>query len=186
MLVYNLIKERLFIHGFSYLESDWTKKLGIVAFRKAHINVFLKAYDKDIQMSDIIRDTIGVRKHLEKSFEVNIWNSYMLFCPGKSDESYIDLAMKVEKDTTALRKYLIIEESDINRIPFLDNTNSESVKPKKILDEEVKKMGEVQELVNYVKELTLKEGGKISAKKLKSKLENNFFGGISSYENKEN
>ena len=94
--------------------------------------------------------------------------------------------MKVEKDTTALRKYLIIEESDINRIPFLDNTNSESVKPKKILDEEVKKMGEVQELVNYVKELTLKEGGKISAKKLKSKLENNFFGGISSYENKEN
>lgn len=184
MLVYNLIKERLFFHGFSHWEMDWTIKLGIVAFRRGHINVFLKAYDKNIEVTEILKDTIKVRKELEKNFEVNIWNSYMLICPEKSSESHIDLVMKVEKDTIALRKYLIWEESDINRIPFLDSTDSESVKPKRILNEEYKDLEEINELVNFVQELTLQEGGKIAPKRLRDILETKLLKEVSHNENR--
>lgn len=185
MLVYNLIKERLISHDFSHHESDWSIKLGIVAFRKGHINVFLKGYDKYLEVADVIRDTIEVRKQLENNFEVNIWNSYMLICFEKSDKPYIDLVMKIEKDTTAIRKYLICEESDLDRVPFLDNTDSESVKPKKILTEESKNLGDIKELVNLIQELTFQEGGKIAPKKLRSILETKYLKEIIGYENQE-
>lgn len=178
MLVYNLVKDRLFSCGFSYLELDWTINMGVVAFKKGHINVFLKPYDENIKATDILNDAIEVRKHLEKNPEINIWNSYILICPKASGKVYTELVMKVEKDTTALRKYLIYEEKDVNRIPFLDNTDSESVKPKRISDEGYQGIEEIRVLVNLVQELTLQEGGKISPKKLKNMLEENFLEGV--------
>lgn len=171
MLVYNLVKERLFSCDYSCQEFDWTEKLGIVAFKSGHINVFLKSYDMDVGAEDVISDTMEVRKQLVNSDGINIWNSYMLICTEGSSESYIDLVLKVERDTTALRKYVIWQESDINRIPFLDNTISENVKPKKILENEYQGTGEVKEIVDLVQELTLQSGGKISRNRLKEMLE---------------
>lgn len=185
MLTYNLVKERLFFYDYSYQEFEWTAALGIVAFSKGHINVFLKSYGSDIEAKDIINDTMQVRQQLAESHGINIWNSYMLICPGGLSESYVDLILKVEKDTTALRKYVICNESDINRIPFLDNTISENVKPKKILENEYQGTEEVKELVNLVQDLTLQLGGKISPKKLRDTLGKKILKGGRHHENSE-
>jgi len=101
---------------------------------------------------------------------VNIWNSYMLICIEGSVESYFDLVMGIERDTTALRKYIIWQESDLNRIPFLDNTISEDVKPNRILEKEFEGNNDVKDLINSVQELTLQSGGKVPRNRLRETL----------------
>lgn len=172
MLVYNLVKERLYLNAYSFQEYSWSAKLGVVAFRKNHINVFLKVYNMDVEAKNIIDDTLKIRRQLVNNQEVNIWNSYMLIFLQEESDSYIDLVLNVEKDTTALRKYVICKESDINRIPFLDDTISEVVKPKSILESEYQGAKEIKELINLVQTLTLETGGKIPRNKLKEMLGN--------------
>ncbi|WP_211656158.1 ABC-three component system middle component 1 [Planococcus alpniumensis] len=170
MLAYNLVKDRLYSCKYLHKEFEWTAALGVVAFSKEHINVFVKPYNSDVEAKDIITDTMRVREKLAESQGINIWNSYMLICPEESIEKNVDLILTVEKDTTALRKYVIYSETDINRIPFLDDTISENVKPKKILEDEYQGSENVKELVILVQELTLQFGGKVSYKKLRETL----------------
>ncbi|MCU4804542.1 hypothetical protein OCF14_08870 [Bacillus cereus] len=176
MIVYNLVKERLMQHKFMQLELDWNAELGVVTFRKEHILVFLKLYDNPaVKSQDIIEDIVKVRRKLEKRPEFNIWNSYMLVCLNTSFDSYIELVMKVEKDTTAIRKYLVNEEKDLDRIPFLDNTRSKIVEPKKWFDKETfSELGDIQEIVDYIRKFTFEDGEKLTPKKAKNLLEEKY------------
>ncbi|SCN02046.1 Protein of unknown function [Bacillus wiedmannii] len=175
-----MVKERLMQHKFIHLELDWNAELGVVTFQKEHILVFLKLYDNpNVQSQDIIQDIVKVRRRLDKNSEFNIWNSYMLVCLNTSFDSYIELVMKVEKDTTAIRKYLINEEKDLNRIPFLDNTRSKIVEPKNWFNEKTfSELGDIQEIIDYIRKLTFEDGGKLTPKEAKKLLEQKYKKGL--------
>lgn len=176
MEVYNLAKERLMQREFNSLDFSWCGEIGIIAFQKNNIFVFIKLYD-DIQINpdQIIRDVIKIRRNLERSTGVNIWNSYMLACLNSSSDSYLELVMKVEKDTTAIRKYIIQQEKDLDRIPFLDNTRSEVVEPGLILNENsFNDLGNIQEIVDYIRKYTFEEGGKLTSNKVKKIIEKSY------------
>ncbi|MGF9945749.1 ABC-three component system middle component 1 [Priestia megaterium] len=186
MTVYNLTKERLMQHQFYPLDFLWCKELGVVAFQKENTFVFVKLYDEiQVNMDQIIKDVVKVRRNLERSQEVNIWNSYMLACLNALSTSYLELVMKVEKDTTAIRKYIIQQEKDLDRIPFLDNTRSEKVEPGLILDENsFSELGNIQEIVDFIRKYTFEEGGKLTSSKVKKSLEKSYSKELMKNENK--
>ncbi|WP_336637727.1 ABC-three component system middle component 1 [Lysinibacillus fusiformis] len=173
MTVYNLTKQRLMQYEFNPLEFSWCTELGVVAFQKENTFAFVKLYDDiEINANQIIKDVIKIRRNLERSSGVNIWNSYMIACLNSFSTSYLELVMKVEKDTTAIRKYIIQQEQDLDRIPFLDNTRSEMVEPGLILHEKAfLELGNIQEIVDFIRKHTFEEGGKLTSSKVKKVLE---------------
>lgn len=165
MIINNLVNEKVKEQGFEYLGLNWDKELGVLTYKKNQIILILKAYyDSEVTNKEIINDIIKIRNNLEKKTQFNIWNSYVLVCLNTSYESYIDLVMKVEKDTTALRKYVIYNENDLKRIPFLDDTCSENLKIRNIFEDiEFDNLESIQEIVDYTKQISLVEGRKLTS-----------------------
>ncbi|MBZ6489535.1 ABC-three component system middle component 1 [Priestia aryabhattai] len=172
MKIYNLTKERLMKFDFKPVEFNWCADIGVVAFQRDNISVFVKLYE-DIKLSNeiIVKDVIKIRRNLEKSLEVNIWNCYMLACLSPLSISYMELIMKVEKDTTAIRKYIIQQEKDLDRVPFLDNTGSENARPELPFHKDsFTELGNIQEIVDFVHEYTFEKGEKLTSHKVNKVL----------------
>jgi hypothetical protein len=79
------------------------------------ISLIFKEYQEFSQAS-ILEDVMQVRKLLREN-EINIWNSYyIILAPKLSDEKRI---YSIERNPKGLRKYVITNERDLFRIPFI-------------------------------------------------------------------
>lgn len=118
MDIYNSINNRLIEKGFKSIESQEIEDLGAVTYRSTINHVVLKKIHTHAELQDIRSFSTKIR-NIMLNGNVNINNTYLLFCI--SGEINYETFYMIERDTRAFRKYVIRNEMDLNRIPFLDN-----------------------------------------------------------------
>ncbi|WP_434401609.1 hypothetical protein M1Q06_03520 [Planococcus sp. 11815] len=124
MDIYNLILNRLEDKEFEIVENLDVEKIGATLLKSSVYHVVIKKLHYRVQM-DILNSFLFDIKSVLMENQININNSYLLLCfDTKIDYETFFI---IERDTKALRKYVIVNENDLNRIPFLDNLNEDKV-----------------------------------------------------------
>lgn len=84
-------------------------------------------YNEQIIQNHLFKEKVNntaknIREVIKKCTQYNLWNTYLLIIVDKNpfDEKYY----YIERDVRNLRKYVIQNESDILRIPFLNLVNT--------------------------------------------------------------
>jgi hypothetical protein len=80
-------------------------------------------YNEQIAQDDSLREKINdisksIREIIKNHVEYNLWNTYLLVLVDKN--SFNEKYYYVERDVRNLRKYVIQNENDISRIPFIN------------------------------------------------------------------
>lgn len=91
------------------------------------ISLIIKEYEtKD--NTTILNDVMKVRKILREN-NVNIWNSYFLILLNQGDSENIDVKnYGIERNSQGLRKYVINDNNDVYRMPFIKKDDGNSTK----------------------------------------------------------
>lgn len=123
MNIFNKTHNQLEQLGFK--ESKLTGNIysvGCTFYSNLKFNILLKYYPKP--SVEIIKEES--KKLREELFygNYNVWNSYFLICVDESASK--DFTYLIEKDKKGLRKYVIKNQKDFDRIPFLDNVQESS------------------------------------------------------------
>ena len=125
MHVFNFINNRLEEMGFYREDNQGLFSLGITCYVNERRNVLLKNFIQEPTIQEIKKESLEIREIL-LSQNKNIWNTYYLIClenENKDVNERDDNTYLLERDTTAIRKYIIQNvKIDINRIPFLDDS----------------------------------------------------------------
>jgi hypothetical protein len=152
MKAYEITINRLYEKGYAKVDyKDLDEEFGISCFRKEHIFVVLQNWDYGITIDDIKEETLRLRNALHQK-RVNVWNSYYLLCV---DGQRVDdeMIFFIERESTGIRKYVIRNEDDLSRIPFLDNTPVRKIENPIQFNENINNYGEiVKKLFEYLKE----------------------------------
>lgn len=122
MDIYNLITNRLEEKGFVQVHMTEIDNLGSAVYKSYINHVVLKKIHVEEQLIDLATYAFDIKNQLLDN-GININNSYLFFC-FDYDVDY-ETFFLIERDTVALRKYVILKENDLNRIPFLDDLKSE-------------------------------------------------------------
>lgn len=122
--IYNLIINRLKDKGFEMLENKDVKEIGAVIFKSSAYHVVIKKLHYIDQLELISSFAFEIKNILMEN-KVNINNSYLLLC--FATKVNYETFFLIERNTKAMRKYAIINENDLNRIPFLDKLNADEV-----------------------------------------------------------
>ena len=130
-------------------------------------------YNEQIAQDDSLREKINdisksIREMIKNHVEYNLWNTYLLVLVDKN--SFNEKYYYVERDVRNLRKYVIQNENDISRIPFinilenkLDNeelqghSSSPSEQIQDLYKSLIDKDGDRKKLSNFKISETLKE-----------------------------
>jgi len=115
---FNFTNNRLIEKGFKPTESQEIEDLGAVTYRSSINHVVLKKIHTHEELEDIRAYSTDIRNIILNE-KLNVNNTYLLFCIN--EEIDYETFYLIERDTRALRKYVIRNERDLNRIPFLDN-----------------------------------------------------------------
>lgn len=116
---YELTYRRLEEKGFKQYKESVLEHLGVAVFHKEHLSIIIQNLELGMGIKDIKQESIRIRERLHQ-IKMNVWNTYYILCAGNENVYREDLFF-IERDSTGLRKYVVIEEADLNRIPFLDN-----------------------------------------------------------------
>jgi hypothetical protein len=115
----NILKE----HEFKLIEDARIKELDLIYYNNNKINVFLGNQNYlTVGYEEINNLAYHLRERLIEK-DINIYNSYLLYCidnDGIKDEDIILL----ERSSKYLRKYVIRQYEDIERIFFLNNISN--------------------------------------------------------------
>jgi hypothetical protein len=125
MNTYNLTYETINDMGFKVLEHHRFVQLGVSCYKYSNIHLILQNWDEGMSSETVEAECHSIR-HLLIEMGVNVWNTYFLLC-ANSDEINDDQAFFIERNSTSLRKFVIRQEYDINRIPFLDKIEVKKV-----------------------------------------------------------
>ncbi|MGT2625116.1 ABC-three component system middle component 1 [Streptococcus thoraltensis] len=84
-------------------------------------------YNEQIIQNHLLREEINniaknIREVIKKDTRYNLWNTYFLILVNKN--SFNEKYYYIERDVRNLRKYVIQNEMDILRLPFLEISNS--------------------------------------------------------------
>jgi len=137
--------------GFIKERESVLSHLGVTILKKEHLNVIIQNLDIGMELKDIKEEVIRMREKLHQ-VQINVWNTYYILC---ADEQIVDNEnlFFIERDSTGLRKYVVKEEEDINRIPFLDNQPVNRIdNPIKIKDSMSKNDKTIDFLFNFIEE----------------------------------
>ncbi|WP_144499216.1 ABC-three component system middle component 1 [Bacillus sp. FDAARGOS_235] len=121
MSIFNQLNNTLESYGFKRNLVKSIDSLGVILYEHEHINVLVKHYNIAPEPKHIGDEAIELRERLLMQ-DMNAWNAYYLICIDNEvefDDVYI-----IERNTRGLRKYVIREIFDLDRIPFL-NTHSQ-------------------------------------------------------------
>ncbi|OMF22098.1 hypothetical protein BK133_27180 [Paenibacillus sp. FSL H8-0548] len=105
--------------GFTQVEHFQFNQLGVVCYTNNQIHVILQNWDDGMSIESVENECQIIRRLLME-IGANIWNSYYILC-STQDNIEDDLAFFIERSSASLRKYVIRLESDLNRVPFLDD-----------------------------------------------------------------
>lgn len=107
--------------GFDILDENRLVDLGCTLYSNNHFYVVVKYYKHPSK--EIIRnESIKIREELFH-LNFNVWNAYFLICIDDSVTK--DFMYLTEKDTKGIRKYVIKDLKDFDRIPILYRGNGE-------------------------------------------------------------
>ncbi|MDA1771309.1 hypothetical protein PDJ95_07855 [Bacillus cereus] len=151
MNAYEITFKRLMEKGFIKERESVLSHLGVTILKKEHLNVIIQNLDIGMELKDIKEEVIRMREKLHQ-VQINVWNTYYILC---ADEQIVDNEnlFFIERDSTGLRKYVVKEEEDINRIPFLDNQPVNRIdNPIKIKDSISKNDKTIDFLFNFIEE----------------------------------
>ncbi|WP_338658338.1 ABC-three component system middle component 1 [Paraclostridium sordellii] len=109
-------------NSFTIKHMDSIENLGLVYYTNNEKYVFVYYIKEDVFM-DIDEISFKLREILIKE-KVNIWNTYLIICV--ESKTFIEDIINIERNSKYLRKYVVKELLDIQRIYFLDNTISNS------------------------------------------------------------
>ncbi|MCC3359552.1 ABC-three component system middle component 1 [Bacillus sp. REN16] len=95
--------------------------------RNTNISIVIKQY-KDFDLSEILQDVTIARSILREN-DINIWNSYylILFLDPDSLLESISKIYSIERDSKGLRKYVILDEDDLYRMPFFEPNRTSGI-----------------------------------------------------------
>lgn len=146
MDIFNLTNNRLIKMGFESIYSEGIENIGGVFYKSSINYVVLKKVYTYEELNNINHYSTEIRKVM-LSDKLNINNTYLMLCTN------IDLDYEtffiIERDTKALRKYLIRNEKDLNRIPFLDNSKGSS-KKNIVLKKEIEDNTYLNKIFNFI------------------------------------
>lgn len=156
MELLNYLHNRLENKSFSLVseENSIISELGLSFYQHSIFKVLVYKTDH-IDLEKVKTVAFKVRNFF-LSKDYNVWNTYFLICTNEELEK--EMVYVIERDTAALRKYVIQNENDLNRIPFLDEVtpNNES----HIFDEEQNihlKNSYVQLVYSYLKSTDVRD-----------------------------
>ena len=103
------------------------QKIGYPTFYDEVNGILLIIYKEQIIQNYLFREEINniaknIREVIKKDTRYNLWNTYFLIFVNKN--SFNEKYYYIERDVRNLRKYVIQNEMDILRLPFLDRSNS--------------------------------------------------------------
>lgn len=105
---------------FKLIENENIKKLDLLYYTNQKINVFLGNQNyQSIGYKEINDLAYKLREVLIKK-NINIYNSYLIYCIEYKDIKEEDLIL-LERSSKYLRKYIVRDNKDIERIFFLNN-----------------------------------------------------------------
>ncbi|MDK2563931.1 hypothetical protein QOZ84_10245 [Romboutsia sedimentorum] len=108
---------------FKIVEEKKIKSLDLIYYKNNHINVFLGNQDySTIGFEEINNLAYHLREVLIDS-DINLYNSYLIYCidnGGIKEEEIILL----ERNSKYLRKYIIRQIEDMDRLFFLNNASN--------------------------------------------------------------
>jgi len=169
------ILSNLHEHNFIVQNSEmFLENSGLIYCYNEVLNIgFIVKEYPDYCLENIMSDVIAARSIL-RNLNINIWNTYfiILLNIAYSDKDNYREFYQIERNSKGLRKYLILEESDLYRIPFIENHEKEetSLNFAANFNEILKtKDEEVDELIKWI----FKEDGEykeIQKKNIKAKI----------------
>lgn len=143
---FNIVHNRLIQKNFKVLENEDVEKVGFSLYENKTISVFLKQIHTELELENIKFYSNRIRLILLEQNK-NIYNSYLILCTD--EEMDYEKFFMIERNNIALRKYVVRNESDLNRIPFLDNITDENAKKSDNL-QETEHTGEVRVLYSLL------------------------------------
>ncbi|MCP3742385.1 ABC-three component system middle component 1 [Rossellomorea sp. BNER] len=123
MDIFNLTNNRLIENGFEPYDLLEIEGMGSAIYRSSIYHVVMKKIHSNEELKDIKSYSTNIR-NIMLNERVNTCNTYLFFCIDKQID--YETFFRIERDTTALRKYVIRNEMDFKRIPFLDNLTEET------------------------------------------------------------
>lgn len=123
MKSFNIVHNRLTEKAFKTLENEDMEKLGFSLYENEKIRVLLKQVHTDLEIENIQLYSNQIRNILLEHSK-NIYNTYLIICIDEEIE--YEKFFMIERNNIALRKYVIRDEKDLIRIPFLDNITDET------------------------------------------------------------
>jgi len=151
MNVYVETYNRLLGCHFKRVEIIESELSGIRFFENENLNVVLQNWEEGMDDKKIIDETIFIRNFILRK-NMNVWNTYYLIC---ADEEYAieeDMIYSIEREATALRKFMIRSSKDLTRIPFLDTYQENTDEIMNLSSYVLKDYEELSELINYIKQ----------------------------------
>ncbi|MFP3511476.1 hypothetical protein SB775_17850 [Peribacillus sp. SIMBA_075] len=112
------ILSQLFKKGFELIQLNDFEGTEFALFRKDHIYIIVCHYVNDLDINSIEEEAKNLRNLMHKR-KINAWNTYLLIS-FERDIEFQDLIV-IERSSKSMRRYVITNEHDFNRIPFLDN-----------------------------------------------------------------
>lgn len=159
---------RLVEKDFQELKQNYVSINGFL-FKKDQRNVVVIKYESGLDVKRINAEILDIRNQLINFMpEINIWNTYVLILIDKTID--IETIHILEKDSTSLRRYVIVTESDINRVFFLDSDKGENSKPIMLTKTKSEENYLLKELYNFIK-LNGGEANKLKIDEIKEGIE---------------
>lgn len=115
---FNLVHNKLTNLNFLIEKNKNLDEIEIIVYRKNDISVFLKQLNSENHLKEINKIS-RVIKNLTEIKNLNISNSYLILTT-ENKINYEDFYL-IERNNIILRKYVIRNLSDLERIPFMEN-----------------------------------------------------------------
>lgn len=167
----NILKQ----NEFERIENKRTKELDLIYYKKKSINVFLGNQNySTIGFREINNLSYHLREILIEE-DINVYNSYLIYCIEKAEIKEEDIIL-LERSSKYLRKYIIRQVEDIDRIFFLNKISNDidlGINTFPQINEDIKEI--VNKMINdeKISKLSTKEIESIVDNILESLGENN-------------
>jgi hypothetical protein len=120
--IFNYTNNCLIDIGFVPYELDEIQGLGAVIYKTSVNHVVMKKIHTNEELNNIGSFSTKIR-NIMLNEGVNTSNTYLFICVDEPIE--YETFFLIERNTTSLRKYVLRNEIDLNRIPFLDIKSEE-------------------------------------------------------------
>jgi len=119
---YNFTLNKLINLNFHEYSSEFAVN-GAKIFYNERQFVVLQQWEINTCLESIVFENIELKEKFSRN-RINIWNTYYLICTTDSIPIDNDDIVSIEREARGFRKYVVRFLEDLQRIPFLDESES--------------------------------------------------------------